>query len=309
MKTKYFRFLYCGMKSCMVHLGELTDTHTGGQFRFLYVNGTRECVAKNGEVLFLCPEKVDLLVLGSANEQTDDAAKEILAKTEVGMLILPESDYCWEADFSGVEKQISLSSELAASEQKHTEKSVMLTAAGWKFFMKSYVRGSVAMVHSLDGDNDANRFEDCVMNVKVLDEKSRCCCEQTLDGYACALGCALKKDSDVCRYQRVREGGAYLTGALLCGAEMTEKAFEEMRKEIGPWLDEIRFFALPEAIDGDGKQFARLAECWKRYYIARKEYVQAEVVREICGGGLYQLPVLLENGDGLCCSGLLKYIE
>lgn len=449
MKTKYFRFLYCVQKSCVIHFGELTDTLTGEHFSFVYVSEgqVQAMPAASGKDLFLCPGQVDLVVLGDANERTDEVLQGILNRSEVKLLVLPETGYRWGARIRETAKQMYLSSEServchaeAVTEMGIAEraKSLMLTAAGWRFFMTNIGGDGIAMAHSLDGNpevfrtvmgkedgnqmvcgerneefageqNDGqdtgngstdqiewrnragraaqrketdnewrNPFEDCIMNVKILDAGELCCRETEPDGYACALGCALRKDSDLCRYQRARKDDAYLTGTLLLGGRKSGDTWRKMEEEIGAWMEDMRFFLLPmtcteeknqketkelreekdkntkaegnfkteynentkdkseeeknkngnvgeekqerteveikENTQGENKErteicFANLKREYKRYYIGGKETADVRAVKELCCSGLYQIPVLLGDGDGICCSGMLKYAD
>lgn len=347
MKTKYFRFLYGAQKSCMVHFGELTDTLTEERFTFLYIRrmGRGGSVPKSGKSLFLCPKQVDLVVLGSADEDADAALQEILQVTEVRLVVLPKSDYSWKTEFADAKQVVMLSpeAEQKCSADRAAEfaadnmpvRELVLREAGWKFFLKSYAAGSIVMAHSLDGNPDmacdANpereadticekRYEDCIMSVKVLEEEAACCVEGSPDGYACALGCVQKRDSDVCRYQRKAATNSYLTGTLLCGSRMSRQECGQLEQDMGAWMEEMRFFCLPDctavAKETSGEEsrgtdscFGRLARKFKRYYLAGREELSAETVKEICDSGLYQVPGLFGDGDGICCSGLLKYRE
>lgn len=324
MKTKYFRFLFCGNKSCLVHFGELTDTCTEERFTFLYLYGSkkREAGRDSGEVLFLYPKHIDLVVVGNANEQTDDGLEEIFSKTQVSRVILPECGYSWKAklDRAAEIKYLPSKTEnniLGDNQSKTVRNAEEIRAAGWRFFMKSYAPGSITMFHGLDregmgqevrhGSVQEELFEDCLMSVKILDRGKRCAREENPDGFGCAMGCTLKQDCDVCKYQRTGKNGGYLTGALLCGSECREADLEEMKRDLGDQLAHMRFFAVPgmESTELPQRQEGR----FKRYYIGLQKETKGAAIEKICKGGLYEIPVLLKNGEGICCSGLLKYSE
>lgn len=177
-------------------------------------------------------------------------------------------------------------------------------------------------------------FDDCVMSVKVLDREVRCRCGEAEDEFACAMGCALKKDHDVCRYQRLAECGSWLAGTLLAG---DAACLEQVQAEMGAELETVRFFCLPlkgEAAEKmeeaspvetgmQGKaaediplqagmkreSIEALAREFKRYYIGCAPELGEEGLSWICGSGLYQVPVVLREGTGICCSGMLTYAK
>lgn len=350
MKTKYFRFLFCGDHSSMLHFGELTDTFTEERFTFLYLRGTQEAAdqSENGRALFLCLKHVDLLVIGNANEQTDGALGELLSRVQADTIVFPESSYEWKTKFPDAAKKIGLSRNLEGTGSGNDKRnSIIMKAAGWKFFMKSYADGRVTMAHGLNdegmhfgekgmnsevdqaaestgmercegarthGMQSGRRFEDCVMKVKVLDRNKRCCSEQKPDEFACALGCVCKQDYDECRAHGKEGNEAYLTGTLLCEDELSDASAGELEEDMGNWIEQMRFFGIPASSDGSVCQnaknyFDRLVGEHKKYFLGMEKEIGAQTVSDICGSGLYQIPVLLKEEKGICCSGFLKYSE
>ncbi len=319
MKMKYFRFLYAETKRCFLHFGELQDTAKGETFTFLYLRKV-ERHANQTDVdrrPFLFPEHLDLVVLGSADEETACALKELIADRTVGMLILSGQvkSEDWER-VPGIKELVRL-----GGGTFHTE------SAGWSFLAKSYEDGTVAMAHGLSAVVQENLFEDCVMSVKALREGLPCQKELSPDSYGCALGCALYQDYDVCKYRESREGPGFRTGTLLFGGGEDVDACRGLLREAEESVGKIRFFGLASSEIGalgekplpggamsqvhalrEGQiETRRLPSDGFRRYLIGTEDLDDDTIAKLCRDGWYQRPVLLGVGEGICCSGLLKY--
>lgn len=184
-----------------------------------------------------------------------------------------------------------------------------LSAAGWGLWVQCCGENAVAMLHGLDQKPEAGKpladvFEDCVMNVKVLDEGKRCCYETEPDGYACALGCVYQQDHDACKFKRSDGSFPYPVGTLLLPETGGELAVGRWRNEAKEELDAVRFVVISQY---DGKELP-LPEDGRRYYlIGSAEEMSDASVAAACRDGLNHEPVLLKDGEGICCSGMLKY--
>lgn len=377
MKMKYFRFLYAETGRCFMHFGEIRDTSTEETFSFLYLreNSRQVNQAGTGHRPFLCPKSLDLVVLGRANENTKEALKGILQDTAVHTLVVPaKTDAVIPDEMPGIKEVVRVSETVE----------FFMTRAGWSLLAKPYGDGSVALAHSLAKESDGNSFvelahslakesgedgaearrslartsgegglpglegtfEDCVMSVKVMEEDKRCCSEAEPDGYGCALGCTLRQDYDVCRYQQ--KGGAlpYFTGTVLLAEGVSEEGCRDLAKTMEGRVAGIRFFGIPDcapeqsaAVNPDQMSEAerdaasslqtecisvsRAAEILsgesegafsesgkhKKYFVGTEETLDDETIAGIARSGLYHSVAALKTGEGLCCSGLLKYAE
>lgn len=344
MMMKYFRFLYRETGRCFIHFGEIRDTKTEEHFTFLYLRGNRQHVEQeeSGHTLFLCPKRLDLVVLGDTEECSLEMLKGFLGNTETGMLICDaNSRFAILETIPGIEKVVRLGDK----ENGDGTQIYQTEAAGWKFTARSCGKGSVMLSHALasgekadskitDGMPDAkaqrmDEYKDCVMSVKVVSGDKRCCCEEEPDGYGCALGCALHQDYDVCNYRR-REPGAYVTGTVLLPEDWNKE--EDFPEEIREELPGIRFFGIPgsagpEEVRAITEGAARIsgnsgasaaggepgdeatAYDYKRYFIGTGREMPEETIAAVSRSGMYHIPVILEPGKALCCSGLLKYSE
>lgn len=304
MTMKYFRFLYGETGSCLMHFGELQDTGMGETCKFLYLRKAKRHVGqkKSEHSLFLCPDDIDLVILGDAEETSLSALKSLSAHAKIGTLIFSEK--CGSADWSAMEirETVKLSAETYQTER-----------AGWRFLAKAYEDGTAALAHGLAADMQEGVFGDCVMNAKALGQEAQCMKDTAPDGYGCALGCALHQDYDVCKYHGCGENPVFRTGTLIFGggSEDSRREFlEEARRNVG----ELRFFGLAA---GDAFGQISLTEenrkeeqkGFRRYYIGLEEELEDRTIAEICRGGWYQSPAILREGEGICCSGLLKYVS
>lgn len=379
MMMKYFRFLYGETGRCFMHLGEIRDTKTEEHFTFLYLRGVKRHVnqTETEHTLFLCPKRLDLVVLGNSDEYSVEVLREFLADTAVDTLV-----YCANTHFAipeiipGVRKVVCLTDERREdnNEVKNCQmetkevgsglQSYYMERAGWKFAVRCCGNVSLMLTHGLAScDSDADRimtsggavtdgmypYKDCVMSVKIVSEDKRCCSEQEPDGFGCALGCSLHQDYDVCNYQR-KNGRAYVTGTVLlpegCGSSVLKALIREQEGE----FPEIRFVGLPGTIGPDelkaivesvaqpvftsddmklseksdpddenlSEKSASDAEnlvensevfTYKRYFIGVGSELRDETIAAVSKSSMYHVPLMLEPGNALCCSGMLKYPE
>lgn len=264
--------------------------------------------ARSEHRLFLFPKHVDLVILGSTDEQTLQTLREILRETEAGTLILSDriTSVRWD-ELTGSAKIVRLENGIYQAEQD-----------GWQFLVKSCADGTAALAHGLSAGVQAGVFEDCVMSVKVLRDGVMCQRESSPDGYGCALGCALYQDHDVCKYREGREQPVFCTGTLLFGGGEDESACRELIREARENIGELRFFGL--AAGHAAAQLSALEESrtdrlsaqmddGPRHYLIGTEELDERTAARLCRGGWSQRPVILREGKGICCSGLLKYAE
>lgn len=323
MKMRYFRFLYGETEQCFVHLGEMKDTLKNEHFTFLYLRGTDGHVdrKRSEHRLFLCPNHLDLVVLGKADTHTEETLKAMLADTTIGTLIIPE-----RADVTAIQAKLADVRVIRLNSAEGMEREASGTwevtdencavsdgavnalrfhAVGWYFLLKAYTANSIVMLHGLDTEAAAGQFEDCVMSVKPLNGKKRCKKEAEPDGYGCALGCTLHQDYDVCKYRDADL--PYVTGTLLLPPMEGAKIRERIESDMEAYLASIRFFGLSGAQE-EGSLRIPSSEC-KTYFIGTESELGDKAIADICRGGLSHVPVVLKEGQGICCSGLLKYSE
>ena len=299
MKMKFYRFLYGDTGRCFMHFGEVRDTSTKEQFSFLYLKGTKGHVnqADAEHRLFLCPDFLDLVILEQVNENVTDALKGILQDTAVKTLVLPAGeDGNIPDEISGVCEIVPVSA----------EKEFCMAKAGWKLLVRSCKNGSVTLAHGLDPDAGVGVFEDCIMNVKALDQTKRCCSQREPDGYGCALGCVLHQDHDRCGFGGKNEKEVPFTGTLLPGKGMNEAEYRELLQDMENKIGGIRFFGLPCSVSAPEDQ-APGNPGYRRYLIGtRRDDLKDMGTGAMAEAGLYRTPVILKEGEGICCAGLLK---
>lgn len=319
MKMKYFRFLYAETRQCFLHFGELQDTAKGETFTFLYLRKVEGHADQTGagRRLFLFPDHLDLVVLGSADEGTVGTLKELIRDRTAGMLILSERARTegWE-EMPGIKELVRLGGGTFRTE-----------SAGWRFLAKSHEDGTVALAHGLSAAIQEDLYEDCVMSVKALREGLPCQREASPDGYGCALGCALYQDYDVCKYREGKGGAGFRTGTLLFGGGEDVETCRRLLREAEESVGKIRFFGLAASEGSESgekpaprgaiSQICALREGYTRTlrvqpdgfrrYLIGTEELDDEAIAKLCRDGWYQRLVLPGAGEGICCSGLLKY--
>ncbi len=293
MEMKYFRFLYGETEGCFVHFGELKDTRTEEQYTFLYLRGMKRYAGSGraGHALFLCPRGLDLVILGSADAHVKTVLQELLRKREIGTLLLP-------ADAGKIKAKWKI-----REVRKLTCREICrITGAGWNFLIRADTAGSLELLHGLSPKEKQSTFSDCVMNVKALDPESRCCREAEPDGYGCALGCVLYQDYDVCRYW---DHYSYVTGTLLLTGDEDTEAQEQWVRAAYDETGGVRFVGI--AGGNDVRMRPLPPDGYRRYYIGLGEELDDRTIAEISRDGWSRRPVILRDGQGICCSGLLKY--
>ncbi|MDO4322871.1 MAG: hypothetical protein Q4C61_10125 [Lachnospiraceae bacterium] len=306
MEMKYFRFLFGEIGQCFVHLGELKDTRTGKHFTFLYLRKAERHVDQmkgTEHRLFLCPEKIDLFVLGQSGISEDRELEEFLRKTAIKTLVLPQEsrgDFCLPVKAEEIIK-------IGASK----EKAYRMEGAGWCFCAARCSESSLMMLY---GPGRKEEFEDCVMSVKAADSSRRCFRESCPDEYGCALGCRLHQDYDECKYQRRERTASGKTvnfgaTALLLPAVPDSEAWaliEEFQKELGGF----RFLGIPDMKEHMEQLERRLCTSeagYRQYFIGMGTELSDSTIAEVNRGGLQRRMAVLRPGEGLCCSGFLKY--
>lgn len=329
MKTKYFRFLYFGKKDCLLHVGEIEDTRTGERLTFLYIDGSgqsvdlpeREAVLsgqaadeaagkydrkKNGKTGHEgYPEKADILVVGDSSEKTERVLEEILAEVTVGTVIYPQDDIL--RSVLGRYK-IGKGIELSAGTDNAD---FQMKQAGWELYAASLERGCVVLLHGL---KQWEMFDDCVMNVSVLDGVEHQGWWKEKDGFAAAMRCTVCHDYDACRYLQCNGGRGYRVSSLLYGKTYLRKCLEWMKSlnDDGRLGKGLRFLSLPtagmEAV-WDEKVLDWIPEGHKCYYISKPGEPVSQAITQICKRSPYQIPAVTGEGTGICCAGFLKYAE
>lgn len=329
MKTKYFRFLYFGRKECLLHVGEVENTRTGEQLTFLYIDGSgqsedlpaKEAVLagqaadeaageygrkenrENGHGVY--PETADVLVVGDSSENTEKVLEEILTEVTVDTVVYPQDE-----KLSSVigRYKIGKGIELSAGTDKMD---FQMEQAGWNLRAVSLERGSVVLLHGL---KQWEMFDDCVMNVSVLDGAEHQGWWKEKDGFAAAMRCTVHHDYDACRYLQCNESRGYRVSTLLYGETHLEKCLEWMKAltDDGRLGEGLRFLSLPaagmEAV-WDKKVLDWIPEGYKCYYISKPGEPAGQIITQICKRSPYQVPAVTGEGTGVCCAGFLKYAE
>ncbi len=298
MKMKYFRLMYGEAGAFLVHLGEVTDTKEQKQFTFLYVRTVEKPVRQSdsGHALFLCPKHIDLAVLDVPGEQLEQVFElPELQQTQVDTLVI--------AAAAEEERQKVSVTKAAVQRTMVVAQSFQYAKAGWNVVVRRSVSGRLSVAHGLSED-EAVQFDDCVMHVKVLDSDSRCMREAHPDSYGCALGCVLHRDYDVCRFRNDCSASVWPNGTLILSGD---ESFDTVCRELGVGQENVRFCVLPS----EGQKIGCRTEETrvKRYYIGSERETDAAVIAEIAKSGIEQIPVMVGEAKGLCCSGFFKYAE
>ena len=277
---------------------------------------------RNPKSPFLYPDSVDLVVLGNVNESVKREWNVIGRQVKAKTLIVPDVPEAEELYRENVNEIIRLRPGCGDDEalnENAGECQWNTAAAGWKFEVRCWNAGALTLWYDL-ADVSSERFSaeqkeienitDCVMSVKAT-ENSLCCKNRTPDEYGCAAGCVLHRDYDVCKFRYANRANPYLTGTLLTA----ETGVEEKNKEFLDWLsaklDSIRFYSMQNL------------DCWmdilvgnegpepgaRRYFIGRNDEMSDHAAAQLCKRGFGSTPVILTEGHGVCCSGLLNYAE
>lgn len=302
----YFRFLYREINGCFMHFGEVSDSNTKERRTFLYLNGTEKSeTLQTEQTLFQFPDHVDLVVLGRSNDATLEAWKGLSEQMETEVLVLADRA---DGEIPGAGKVIRLSDQETTCQYGET---------GWSVLIKRYKAEALVVMHGLEmTEKNGAGIEDCVMNVKAVNDHRRCCSQAQPDGYGCALGCVLRQDYDVCKYQDECHRPGSLTGTLLLAGtedrDTMNEIWEDVQKQ--PWS--VRFQALPKEVQKEefimnenwGTQTSDMND-YRTYYIGMESEMVPAFPEQICRRGFYHVPVVLGKEQGLCCSGLVKYLE
>lgn len=329
MNMKYFRFLYGETSGCMIHFGEVNDTKMNETFTFLVIRGNdMQDEQKNGKQSssLLFPDSVDLVIFENVNEAVTMAWNE-MQPMKVSTVIVPDIPDAEHLHSEMANEVIRLRpvlrNDLKLAELP--EDSLWKTiAAGWQMQVLCWSEGSLAVWHDAADDSltgictekkEIGEFIDCVMSVKTT-ENSRCSRERNPDHYGCALGCALHRDYDVCKFRYENRANPYLTGTLLTAGKTEEKAEETENHHntyLLEWLseksDRVRFLAAQDLgeyssnLIGDENREPGM----RRYFIGLSDEVSDQMAAGLCKKGFGSAPILLKEGSGVCCSGFLKY--
>lgn len=323
MNMKYFRFLYGETAGCFTHFGELNDTLTKERIAFLYLSGVRGRKDEmNSEYsLFLYPERLDLVVLGEMSQDTTDALKGVLEKTKIETLVVPEKYVEALKECLG-DKMASVGNVILLGTEEHS--SYETSMCGWKFFAKCSEEHELILIHSMAETG----FGDVVMNVKNIRNGSVCQKKCSPDEFGCTYGCTIHRDYHECKYRKKDENGIMCrNGSVLMGREMAKSRknpspfkendgvdwLEALFVESGIKKEAIRFFGFSGIVWKEMCRESSLAEkdCLSEteYFIGSDSEVENDVIAAVCRSGLNRIPVLLNDGQGICCSGFFKYKE
>lgn len=328
MNMKYFRFLYGVAAGCFMHFAELHDTLTEEHADLLYLcgSGSKSRKAESADSLFLYPEVLDLVVLGEWNKRTKNRLKELLAKARIKTLVIPEMSresakvYRRTAellrDNLGEEMQ---SVDIVISIGNEQYNSYETALCGWSFVVMGSGTDELMMIHAMTDDG----FEDIVMNVKEIQEDSNCRRKASPDKFGCAFGCTLHRDYHECKYRKKLEQGIECRMGTVIMREKTgcedgskQKDTDLLKKlfqESGIEPDAIRFTGISGQAWRKMCEAEALAEnepmAGTEYFIGISSEEEAEAIAELCRSGYDRIPVLLKEGQGICCSGFFKYRE
>lgn len=312
-----------------MHFAELHDTLTEEHADFLYLCGSREQgkEMESADTLFLYPENLDLVVLGEWSERTESGLKEVLSKARIKTLVIPESGRDAAKaqrrtaeilrDDLGEEMQ---SVDIVISIGNEQYSSYETTLCGWNFVVMGSGTDELMMIHAMAEDG----FEDIVMNVKEIQEDSNCRRRRSPDKFGCAFGCTLHRDYHECKYRKKSEQGIVCRmGTVIMrektarddGSSLNEQSDTELLKELfqesGIEPDAIRFFGLSGQAWREMCKVEALAEkehmAGTEYFIGISSEEEDAAIAELCRSGCDRIPVLLKEGQGICCSGFFKY--
>lgn len=156
MEKKYCRFLYGEMDGCFVHIGEIEDIKTGKRLAFGYIRSIDGHVDQNESehTLFLCPKKLDVIILGNLNTAVKQVLKKFMEHAEVDTLVVPEG-----LGFAGLSFMSRKTLTLCLSIEQ-PGRLYRFSAAGWKLIAATYERGLVVFAHGLSCTEEMEEDED-----------------------------------------------------------------------------------------------------------------------------------------------------
>lgn len=310
-------------------MGEIEDTRTGEQLTFLYLDGSgqsvdlpeREADLVEGAVdksdgesdrkgirgagHEMYPKKADVLVVGDASENTKRILEEILTEMIADIVVYPQ-----DKTLDALMERYEIGNRIVLSPDTEN-RTFQMEQAGWKLYAVSLESGSVVLLHGLE---QWGMFDDCVMNVSVLDGAEHRGWWKEKDGFAAAMRCTVHHDYDACRYLQYNESRGYRVSTLLYGKTHLEKCLEWMKAlaDDGRLREGLRFLSLPtvglEEV-WDEKVLDWIPEGYKCYYVSRPGEPAGQAITQICKKSPYQIPAVTGEGTGVCCAGFLKYAE
>lgn len=156
MEKKYCRFLYGEMDGCFVHIGEIEDIKTGKRLAFGYIRSIDGHVDQNESehTLFLCPKKLDVIILGNLNTAVKQVLKKFMEHAEVDTLVVPEG-----LGFAGLSFMSRKTLTLCLSIEQ-PGRLYRFSAAGWKLIAATYEKGLVVFAHGLSCTEEMEEDED-----------------------------------------------------------------------------------------------------------------------------------------------------
>jgi hypothetical protein len=210
MKTKYYRFLYFGRKRCLLHVGEIEDTRNEDRLTFLYVGscGRDDEFGRLVENKLSYPKRVDILIVGDTLKSTEEVVEELLKETVVDTVVYPQEEGLHLVlEGHNIRRKIGLG-------ETGNQMEYGICRAGWSLRVACLDAGGVVLLHGLENQE---MFDDCVMNVSVLDGDEHLGWWSEKDGFAAAMRCTVHHDYDACRYREDGDNGKYRVSTLLYG--------------------------------------------------------------------------------------------
>jgi hypothetical protein len=316
----------------MLQFSELRDTKTEEYVTSLYLKGITKHVYQNvtDHKLFLIPKRIHLVVIGEADAIAKKDILRLLEDTVIDILVYADGYEEWTRDQlpraeriicledPGVVRTIIGKSRWHATgsgRAGRTSVDVYKTeAAGWKFTVRYCGCGKTALFQDPAVDNSQNSYADCVMSVKNVCGGKACIGQETPDGYGCAMGCALHQDYDACRYRYPEGTIPSLTGMILLPEAVDGNAWGYLKEEIMEKLPGVRFFMVSDEEDFSMLQGMLMSQeqqkpACKRYFIGSDVEVSDELIASVVRSSQYHVPVVLKEGQSICCSGFLKYAQ
>lgn len=303
MEKKCYRFLYGEMDGCFVHIGEIKDRKTGRQLAFGYIRSIDGHVdqEESEHTLFLCPKKLDVIILGNLNDTVKRVLKKFMEHASVNTLVVPEG-----LGFAGLSFMSRRTVTLCLSVDQ-PERLYRFSAAGWKLIAATYERGSVVFAHGLS----------CTEEMDPEDIYPYDLGDFLPDGYykenklCVSMGkeCARSKCGESGKYENTLSPNCI--GTILLTGEMKGIKLKMFESELEENIQGIRFVGVcgkEESVQEKIEEMAALVKD-KRYFIGAEKELEDGVLEKICGNGMFGIPVMLQEGQAFCCCGEVTYEE
>lgn len=303
MEKKCYRFLYGEMDGCFVHIGEIKDMKTGKQLAFGYIRSIDGHVdqEESEHTLFLCPKKLDVIILGNIDDAVKRVLKKFMEHALVDTLVVPEG-----LGFAGLSFMSRRTVTLCLSVDQ-PERLYRFSAAGWKLIAATYERGRVVFAHGLSctEETDPEGISPYDLGDFLPDgyyKKNKLCVSMEKE-------CARSKCGESGNYENTLSPNCI--GTVLLTGEMKGIKLKMFESELEENIQGIRFVGVCGKEASEQEKIEEMAALLKdkRYFIGVGDELSDGFLDKICRNGMYGNPVTLQEEQAFCCCGVVTYEE